>query len=862
MEGKMSKLTKFLKHPVLFFQDSKLFGEPDVSEVKKCQNLFFIANYGQLEQIQSLIIYEQLKDCFVCVLYTPANKKMPKLIVDNIDHHLIDGHYLAKLPVSPNRIHIENLISIRKLYSRIISKARPNNIFLLSFEAHYSLIASIANSNNISLSLIEEGTGTYKFDETGKNLAPVVDTKKFARQIFLIKYLPMLSDIRPALGTARKFDHIYAAFPHLLKNVFTYKTLTRFILHAPGGRKLDVNSYTIIQKYKITTDDIIFVSQRYSIEPDLFFNSLFGFLSELSQLTGSKIFIKLHPKETTSSIKAARNTLYNLSQHGNLILIDESNFLIEPTIAYVKPKAIVGIASTSLAYSSLVSPTTAAISLGEYLIPSLLQSGSVKYKEIDVIKSHFDILSKFPNVVSVSNPQMAFEAIEQKVGLVSHSAGVNSDLLIEAHKYAAEGKHWKSHCHYEWSVDGDVAQFNNNQFKKYYLNLLHLRDENLTIKYLPEFVKTIDASEEKLEPHDHYFINESILSVLDVKIVSKQKEIAFELYKYLEESNFIDPTMGLSQRRIFMQLFLGDKDLAERLLEEYSEAEILDRSTVFSLYYLLYEEGHDVNKSSLIVSFEKILNFKCSLNVYERGLIDFYKKNAYSPKKENSIADYFSDFKEKLSNNYRAKFFINKKSKILTVVFQQANQPIRMLERNSNVLYLTDANKKYFTFNPIAQSSYLKDFIENCGFNRVVCTGEGVGGYGAMLWAVSLNKKTTNSNCRCVVLNPVVDINQHFKDEYDLSDFSLFTDIISENDLRNFVRFNKIIEQDLFNLPPTLILASSNWKFYDGTFSDYYNVKSIMLDDTDISYLHQLYGADEIFLKVTSFKPAYFITKF
>lgn len=858
----MSKLTKFLKHPVLFFQDSKLFGKPDVSDVKKCSNLFFIAHYGQLEQIQALIKYEQLTDCFLCVLYTPANKKMPKLIVNNIDHQLIDGHYLAKLPVSPNKIHIENLIYMRRLYSRIINKANPNNVFLLSFEAHYSLIASIANSNNILLSLVEEGTATYKFDEAGKNLAPVVDLKRFARQVFLIKYLPIFSGIRPALGTARKFDHIYAAFPNLLKNAFKYKTLTRFLLHAPGGKKLDVNSYAIIEKYKITSDDIVFVSQRYSIEPDLFFNSLFCFLVELSQLTGSKVFIKLHPKETVSSIKAARSALNDLSKNESLTLIEENAFLIEPTIAYVKPKAIVGIASTSLAYSSLVSPTTAAISLGDYLIPSLLNAGSDKYKEIDVIKSHLEILEKFPNVASVSTPQMGLDAIEQKIGLVKHSAGVNYELLLEAEKYADDRKYWKSHCHYEWSVDGDITQFDNNQFKKYYLNLLHLRDDNLTIKYLPQFISLIKTSGEKLEYHEQHFINEKILSVLDAKILSKQRENAFGLYKCLDESTFFDSSVELSQRRIFMQLFFGDRKLALRLLEEYSKAETLDRDTVFSLYYLLYEGGGAKNKAHLMAPFEKILNLKSCLNVYEQALINFYKENAYTPKKDKGVINYFDDFKSQLSSNYRARFVANKKSKILTVVFQQAIQPIKMLEKSSSVLYLTDTKKKCFTFNPVTQSSYLKTFIENCGFTRVVFTGDGVGGYGALLWSMSLNKKTTSSNCRCIVLNPVVDIKQYVLNEYGLADLNQTTEIVSENDLKNFSKFHDITEQDLLNLPPTLILGSTSWQIHDDLFCDCYNVKTVMLKNADVVYLHDFYSANEIFSKGSSFKPIFFITKF
>ncbi|KJD18141.1 hypothetical protein VE30_14740 [Vreelandella aquamarina] len=860
----MSKLTKFFKHPVRFFQDSKLFGKPDVSGVQKCKNLFFIANYGQLEQIQALIKYEHLSDCFVCVLYTPANKKMPKLIVDSIDQELIAGYYLAKLPVSPNRIHVENLIYIRRLYSRVIEKAQPDNIFLLSFEVHYSLIASIANQRNISLSLIEEGTGTYKFDDFGVNLAPVVDPEKFKRQVFMIRHLPFLAKIRPALETARNFDHIYAAFPELLKNAFNYKSLTRFLLHAPGAGKVGAQTLRVIEKYNITSDDIIFVSQRYSIEPDLFFNSLFDFLSELSQLSGSRVLIKLHPKESASSLKAARRKLDMLGADSNLILITENEFLIEPTIAYVKPKAVVGIASTSLAYTSLVSPKTASISFGGYLIPSLLNAGSQKLKELDVIQSHLGILDKFSKVFKVNTPELAFEAIGHHKDAISSSGGVDARLLSAAEVYFTEGKNWKAHCHFEWAVDGDVEQLSHSQFKNYFLNLLQLKDYNLVLKYLPLFIDRVEAKEISLDSTEYELLLDSVVLSLDESIVANDQERARELYKMLSEVYVTGATSSLHLRQIYMELRFGNDEKAANQLQHYTQSSTLSSSEVLTLHHLLYSNKNYRLGTQPFLRLESSLKDEVSLNPYEKDLLVALKnRDLNNNKKTPNIEALFGEFKSKLSKNYRHKFVKNKKSRMISVVFQEKIKPNRILEKNSNVLYIIDSTETYFTFNPVTQVSFLRSFIEKSEFGRVLFTGDGIGGFGAMLWSLLFNKKNDDFNCRCVVVNPVIELESTICNRYNVSSLESSINYVSGSYFKNFTKYHSLADQGLLKLPPTVVFDSSDrYEFLDDAFSNYFNVKVLRPVNSNVASLDKLYSAGDVSVGNLEFSPSYLITDY
>lgn len=859
----MSKLTKFFKHPVRFFQDSKLFGKPDVSGVQKCKNLFFIAHYGQLEQIQALIKYEQLSDCFVCILYTPSNKKMPKLVADNIDHELISGCYLAKLPVGPNRIHIENLIFMRRLYSRIIKKANPSDIYLLSFEVHYALIAAIAKELDISLSLIEEGTATYKFDESGVNLAPIVNPNKFKRQMLAIRYFPFLAKIRPALETARNFDHIYAAFPQLLQNAFSYKTLTRFLLHAPGGKKVDTQTLNVIQKYNISPSDIIFVSQRYSIEPDLFFNSLFDFLSELSQLSGSRVLIKLHPKESASSLKAARRKLDMLGTDSNLILITENEFLIEPTIAYVKPKAVAGIASTSLAYTSLVSPKTAAVSFGSYLIQSLLDAGSQKHKELDVIQSHLDILNKFSKVFKVSTPQLALEAIEQHENTMKTSGGKDVDLLSLAQVYSSEGKYWKAHCYFEWSVEGDIDQLSHNQFKSYYLNLIHLKDYGLIVKYLPVFLKKWEAAEVYVDSDEHILLFESVLSTLDSSIINNNKEYTLEIYNILAGSSAFGAEASLSLRRIYIQIRFGESDVAAHLLQEYIKNHHLSREDIFTLFHVLQSSEKVKVDSKVFCVFDGFLKGEMPLNVYEKDFLGSLISQKADNEKRLGVDDFFDEFKSKLSNNYHLKFVRNRKSKIITIVFQEKFQSIRPLEKSSNVLYFLDSNNNYFTFNPVMQSSYLRSFVEKCGFNRIIFTGEDIGGFGAMLWSLQVNKKNSNLNCRCIVLNPVLDLESTICQNYKINALDLSANFITSGFFKNLQKFHNLAKLDLIKLPPTVILDSCAFDNpLSDDFSNFYNVKVLKLNKPIVSKVGELYSKNDIFLNGRKFKSSSLLQSF
>jgi len=858
----MSKLTKFFKHPVLFFRDSKLFGKPDVSSVKECENLFFIANLGQLEQIQALIKYEKLNGCFVCILYTPANKNMPKVIVDNIDHELINGHYLAKLPVSPNRIHIENLIYMQRLYSRIIGKSKPNNIFLLSFEVHYALIASIANNNRVSLSLVEEGTGTYKFNDSGVNLAPVMKRDKFKKQIFLIRYLPLFANIRPALETARNFDHIYAAFPHLLQNAFNYKTMTRFLLHAPGGKKLDASSLKVIQKYCIASSDIIFVSQRYAVEPELFFNSLFDFLNELSILTGSRILIKLHPKESSLSLKVARNKLDFLGGKSNLVLITENAFLIEPTIAYVKPKAVVGIASTSLAYTSLVSPSTLAISLGDYLVGDLIKRNSVKKDEVAIINSHVAILKKFENVCFVNSSNMAAEFISENISSSKFEISIDEDLVRSAQKYFSEGKYWKAHCYYEWSVKGAVELFSFETFKNYYINLIFLKDEDLVVHHLPCFTEKLTGSRQGLEPRDQKNLYNELFRILDAKIVAKDKRAAVRIFDQLTIGKFFDRPSSLLLRKVFINLAFGDLEVAAVLLKEYLLIDTLQNKDLISLYYLLYSDNNISSSEQVVASFDNLLKPYSSLSFYERALINSYKESNFVVHEKSEVGFYFNEFDANLNKKYKAKFVSNDQSNSLTVVFQESIFPIRKIEKQSNVLYISDFKNTFFTFNPVSQSAHLKTFIEKCNFSRVVYTGDGLGGFGAMLWSTALNRSYVHCQHRCVVLNPLVDVSHLIIQKYGLNDVNATETGVSQSMFKNFNKYSKIINQKLINLPPTLVVDSFSNFDLKGFFCDDYNVKVVFPSNGDIANLEEFYELEKVLLGDKQIKPLLFITKF
>ncbi|TEA78015.1 alpha-2,8-polysialyltransferase family protein [Allopusillimonas ginsengisoli] len=370
-------------------------------------NLFVVSHVGQLRQVQALIRFEKLAGNYLAVLYTSANLNMPVLIEQQVNKELFSAVSRVRIPRTPNRIALKKLSVMKRIYKTLLRTVAPRSVFLLSFERHYAVLATLAKQRGCTMCLVEEGTATYKLDARGHNLSAVDDTAPVwaAWRRGVMRCVPGYRSLLPALSYFRDFDRVYAAFPELLNGVFNYRIATRFFLHA-GGLTIDDRTRQLVNHYDIGGNDILFVSQRYPVNDETFCDVLVNMLALASSRLNARVFIKMHHKDRRTLYQAFRRRIDGVTNGSQpFVIFQETDFPVEPLICLARPKAILGIASTALVYTQLVSPETRAYAIGPWFLNVLPrdEANSTDASARALISEHLQILEKFPGVTQAQD---------------------------------------------------------------------------------------------------------------------------------------------------------------------------------------------------------------------------------------------------------------------------------------------------------------------------------------------------------------------------------------------------------------------------------------------------------------------------
>ncbi|ANE35936.1 alpha-2,8-polysialyltransferase [Campylobacter iguaniorum] len=397
----MSKFTKLVKHPIRYFKDLKILnGINKFSEMKSYNNMFIVSNLSQLSIINNIIKYEKLSNNILVILYTNKNLKMPKLMLEEAKNNFFDEIVLLLLPNSPINLKLKNYLIMQKDYIKLINNYNPSYVYLLSFEAYYSLLANIAKNYNAKLILIDEGSGTYK------------DKKNI--KISLLKNMVWSGlKLNSAFDWANNFDKIYALFPEYLKENFI---CNEFIKFSPHINKFGVYDKTIsfVNKYGLTENDIIYTNQRYTVEANDFVDNIISILDAISKKLDSKVFIKMHPKDRDETIQLFKEKLASFK---NLVLISENAFMMEQVIAYVRPKAVFSLTSTTLISTCLASGHTKVYSIADWLCELIPKT---KYNLIGIkqIQEHKAILYKFKHINFIKDENFDFKFVNKTMKMI------------------------------------------------------------------------------------------------------------------------------------------------------------------------------------------------------------------------------------------------------------------------------------------------------------------------------------------------------------------------------------------------------------------------------------------------------------
>lgn len=385
------KLKKLVLNPRGFFYDSWFFNARnktiDVLSTKcfNGKNIFIISNLSQLKKVEEFIKKFNKRKNSLVILATKKNLRMPNMIIEQMDGKLFSSTNLLVIPTSPNTFSWKKILWFHHVYNHIVISSNARHAYFMSYEYHYSIFLALFRKHNVRCHLIEEGMGTYK---------------KIYRSIVLDfdLYCAFFDSLKYFRYPSLHFEKVYGSFPDLLKDKFRAKQFVEFT-NVPSTRLLPELA-SVISKYGFSCDDIIYVNQKYAINQELFAKNLVFTLIRLQKSKMTRVFIKFHPKEPVENIDVISKVI-NESKCKDVILISEPDFLIEPIIKKFKIKTLIGLTSSSLVYSSLISNKCQAYSIAPLILE--LCNNEQSKKGIVTLAQHFEILKNFDNVRIISD---------------------------------------------------------------------------------------------------------------------------------------------------------------------------------------------------------------------------------------------------------------------------------------------------------------------------------------------------------------------------------------------------------------------------------------------------------------------------
>ena len=586
----MSKKSKFLKNPKKFFLDSMWFKKNNLKTNLSYKNLFVISHLGQLNQVESLIEYEQIENCLLVILYTNKNTKVPKSIQNQYNKNLFDNSILFLLPNSPNNYNTKSLVFIKRNYQELINIARPDNLYLLSFENHYSLLAEVAKESKVYLALIDEGTATYKSPDL---------SEYYKKQTLIKKLIAKALNVNQAFYWTTTFDNVYGAFPELLKSTFKAKSYNRFFAHA-GKFTIDENTTKLINNYNVTDNDFIYVNQRYPIDDTDFVDAILDILEKISKYHQSKIFIKMHPKDSDTLKSIFIN---KLQDYQNIIFIKENEFLIEPTIQMVKPKGVIGLTSTSLVYAPLVSPKTKVYSIKPWFINLIPTENN--QTGIDIINDHFKILQQFKHVIELHD-ETQLENTTIKHSNKNLNTKIHLDIARSAYE---ENKYQKAIVNYIWAYPNGIESIPIDDYVKYLnafwnINGIKLSQDIVNKWVEPEILK--NNGETNL--NDYYPLINIISNIIDRSNEYTNRIYAKKIYN--------DILALITTKTNITTFSIKLLDVEMQLLNEYKE-KLLPLLTVEAKVYVVESRYQDaINILNKVLNYEEYISNHENLYIY------------------------------------------------------------------------------------------------------------------------------------------------------------------------------------------------------------------------------------------------------
>lgn len=226
----------------------------------------------------------------------------------------------------------------------------------------------------------------------------------------------------------------------------------------------------------------------------------------------------------------------------------------------------------------------------------------------------------------------------------------------------------------------------------------------------------------------------------------------------------------------------------------------IDSEALFEQYgeKLLHPDGHHLSKDGHEIIAQKIQEVLM-------GVFAEQEMEARNPE--------FSMLKQKFLDSYRLKFVDRNTDTLLIVLSPHKNFVLTEHDFKYSCLYIADTKISYYCHHPQRQVEFIREFVANKGYKKVVFLGSSKAGAGSLLWSALLKGLDDDLDVYCLAFSPQTLL---YPENDNIKQLPTYLNLLKRRELSrahqvNLEHFGNIV--DLVNKykPKTYLVYSSHY---------------------------------------------------
>lgn len=167
----------------------------------------------------------------------------------------------------------------------------------------------------------------------------------------------------------------------------------------------------------------------------------------------------------------------------------------------------------------------------------------------------------------------------------------------------------------------------------------------------------------------------------------------------------------------------------------------VDSEALFKQYgeKLLHPDGHHLSKDGHEVIAQKI----------QEALVGVFAEQEMEVRSPE-----FSILKQRFLDSYRLKLVDRNTDTLLVILSPHKNFVLEKYDFKYSCLYVADTKISYYCHHPQRQAEFIKEFVVNKGYKKVMFLGSSKAGAGSLLWSALLKGLNDKLDVYCLAFSP------------------------------------------------------------------------------------------------------------